>query len=465
MSPYDLIIHSGTIITSGGVFPGTIAVRDGRIAGILAANERPEAAQQIDASGLHILPGLIDTHVHLRDPGRPEREDFTTGTSAAAAGGVTTILEMPISEPPVNSGANLSQRAALVQQRALVDFGLYGAAGAENIDQIAAQAEAGAVAFKTFLHAPPPGRAHEFFGLCCTDDGVLPQIMMAVKATGLRHCFHCENDAMLEAGIARMHAAGRIDGLAHAETRPPVVEDVAVAQILALATAIGGPVQIVHLSAPLSAQLIHEARARGLDVTAETCPQYLFLDISALETHGPYAKCNPALRTPEDVMSIWVALHNGTIDVIGSDHSPYVAAEKERGWANIFDTPAGVPGLETTLPLLLTAVYQGRLDLPTLVRLTSERAGQIFRLPGKGRIAAGYDADLTLVDLQDTWIFDHTHCLTKARECMKLWDGRSMHGRVVTTLVRGTTIFHNGAIVAQPGYGRFVRPDPIADSR
>lgn len=461
MSPYDLIIHSGTIVTSSGLSAGTIAVHQGKIAGILAADQRPAASRQIDASGLHILPGLIDTHVHLRDPGRPEREDFTTGTSAAAAGGVTTILEMPISEPPVNSGANLARRAALVQPRALVDFGLYGAAGAENMDQIAAQAEAGAIAFKTFLHGAPPGRAHEFFGLCCTDDGILPEIMAAVKATGLRHCFHCENDAMLEAGLARMHAAGRTDGLAHAETRPPAVEDAAVAQVLALATAIGGPIQIVHLSAPLSALMIAEARARGLDVTVETCPQYLFLDISALSTHGPYAKCNPALRTPDDVMSIWAALHAGTIDVIGSDHSPYVAAEKERGWANIFDTPAGVPGLETTLPLLLSAVHAQQLDLPTLVRLTSERAAQIFRLKHKGRIAPGYDADLTLIDLHEQWIFDHRQCLTKARACMRLWDGRPMHGRVVTTMVRGTTIFHAGAIVAEPGYGRFVRPEPV----
>lgn len=458
MSSYDLLIINGIIATDAAVLPANLAIRDGRVAAILGPGERPAAAEVIDATGLHILPGLIDTHVHLRDPGRPEREDFTTGTSAAAAGGVTMIMEMPISEPPVNSGTVLARRAELVQPRALVDFALYGAAGRENIDAIAGQAEAGAVAFKTFLHGAPPGREHEFFGLCCTDDGVLPDIMRAVKATGLRHCFHCENDAMLEHNLAALRAAGRRDPLAHAESRPPVVEDAAVALVLTLAEEIGVKVQVVHLSSARSARMLRDARARGLDVTVETCPQYLFLDIGALPLHGPYAKCNPALRQPDQVSAMWGALHNQTVDVIGSDHSPYVADEKERGRDNIFDTPAGVPGLETTLPLLLTAVSEGRLTLGDLVRLTSRRAAEIFRLPGKGRIALGYDADLTLVDLQARWVFDHTLCMTKARACMRLWDGRAMQGRVVGTLVRGASVYREGAIVAQPGHGRFVRP-------
>ncbi len=458
MEHYDRLISNGTIVTAAATYAANLAVRNGHIAAILAPGEHAAAAETIDATGLHILPGLIDTHVHLRDPGRPEREDFTTGTSAAAAGGVTTILEMPISEPPVNSAEILIRRAALVQPRALVDFGLYGAAGRENIAAIAEQAQAGAVAFKTFLHGAPPGREHEFFGLCCTDDGILPEIMEAVAKTGLRHCFHCENDAMLEHRIAALRAAGRRDPLAHAESRPPVVEDAAVALVLALAEEIGGPVQIVHLSSPRSARWLQAARNHGLDVTVETCPQYLFLDQSALERHGAFAKCNPALRTPQEVAALWDAVQAGIIDVIGSDHSPYVAEEKERGQDDIFNTPAGVPGLETTLPLLLTAVQAGRLSLQQLVQLTSANAARIFHLPGKGQIALGYDADFTLVDLKASWRFDHRHCHTKARSCMRLWDGTQLQGRVIGTLVRGVSVFREGQIVAQPGHGRWVRP-------
>ncbi|GAB4111182.1 MAG: allantoinase [Roseiflexaceae bacterium] len=454
----DLLIHSATLVHATGQQEGNLLIDQGKIVAILPPDERPVARTAWDAHGLVVLPGLIDTHVHLRDPGRPEREDFTTGTSAAAAGGVTTILEMPISEPPVNTGAILAERARLVQPRALVDFGLYGAVGAENYAEVPGMAAAGAIAFKTFLHAAPPGREHEFYGLCCTDDALLPEIMRTVAATGLRHAIHCENDAMLEHGIAHLRQAGRRDPLAHAESRPAIVEDAAVAQVLALAAHLPVALQIVHLSSPVGAAMVREAKARGINVTVETCPQYLFLDQSALEQHGPYAKCNPALRTSAEVVGMWQALRAGVIDVIGSDHSPYQADEKERGRADIFDCVAGVPGLETTLPLLLSAVHAEQISLPEVVRLTSTRAAEVFGLPHKGRIAVGADADLTLVDRAASWVFDHSRCQTKARACMRLWDGRQMHGQVVGTIVRGVTVYREGQIMAAPGHGQWLRP-------
>ncbi len=456
--PFDLLITNGQVASGQRVFAANIAVRAGHVAALLAPDEFPGAQQVIDAAGLHVLPGVIDTHVHLRDPGRPEREDFVSGTSAAAAGGITTIMEMPISEPPVNSAAILSERAATVQPRALVDFALYAALGQDTIGRAAELAAAGAVAFKTFLHAPVPGREHEFAGLCCTDDGALQELMRDTAATGLRHCFHCENNAMLEYLERRLRAAGRGDGMAHAESRPPFVEDASVATVLALAAESGGPVHIVHMASPLAVQMVVEARARGVNITNETCPQYLFLTYAELEAHGPFARCNPALRSPETVAALWPYVQQGHINVIGSDHSPYVPAEKERAIGDIFSSPAGMPGLEALLPCLLTAVNQGRLTLPQLVRLTSEHAAELFRLPGKGRIAPGYDADFTLVDLNEQWTFDRNRCFTKARDCMRAYHGKAMHGQIKKTIVRGTTVFDNGDIVAEPGYGRFLRP-------
>lgn len=455
---FDLIITDGQIVTGQGIFPATIAIREGRIAGILDPAERPAAVDHIIATGLHILPGVIDTHVHLRDPGGPQREDFISGTSAAAAGGITTIMEMPISEPPVNAAEVLTRRVELVQPRALVDFALYAAVGTENIDQAASLAEVGAVAFKTFLTGPAPGREDEFIGLCCTDEGVLYELMMAVARTGLRHCFHCEHEPVINRLAAGLKVAGRGDGLAHAESRPPVVEDVSVAIVLALAAEIGGPVQMVHMSSPRAAELVKQARARGVPVTAETCPQYLFLTYEALKEHGPFAKCNPALRSPETVAAFWPYLFDGTIDVIGSDHAPYVLAEKEQGVDDIFKATAGMPGLESMLPLMLTAANQGRISLPRVVPLLAERAGELFNLPGKGRISPGYDADLVLVDMAAEWIFDRRQCFTKARENMRVYHGQRMQGRVVTTLVRGTRVYHEGEIMVEPGYGRFIRP-------
>jgi len=463
-SGFDCIITGGQVVSGAGLFPATVAIREGRIAGLLSPEEQPPAAEVIEARGLHILPGVIDTHVHLRDPGGPQREDFISGTSAAAAGGITTIMEMPISEPSVHTGDILSRRAEMVQPRALVDFALYGAVGADNIEQVTGLAEAGAVACKTFLTKPAPGRDHEFVGLCCTDEGALYEAMRAVARTGLRHCFHSEHYPLIDLFTARLKASGRGDGLAHAESRPPVVEDVSVAIVLALAAEVGGPVQIVHTSSPRAAQLVKEAKARGLPVTAETCPQYLFLTEQALEAHGPFAKCNPALRSRETVEAFWPYLLDGTIDVIGSDHSPYVPAEKERGLADIFQATAGMPGLETMLPLLLTAANQGKLSLPHLVHLLSERAGDLFRLPGKGRIAPGYDADLVLVDMAAAWTFDRQRCFSKARETMRVYHGRQMQGRIMATFVRGVRVYQAGEITAQPGHGQFVRPRLEAQS-
>jgi allantoinase len=460
---FDLIITGGRIVASGEVIPATVVVREGHVAGVLEPTEHPPARDHVNAVGLHVLPGCIDTHVHLRDPGRPEREDFVSGTSAAAAGGITTIIEMPISEPPVNSGEILARRAEEVQPRALVDYALYGAVGYENPDQVTAMAEAGAVAFKTFLHAPIPGREHEFVGLTCTDEGVLREIMAATAETGLLHCFHCENNAMLERLEEKLRARGRTDGVAHAESRPPVVEDAAVAELLAIAAEAGGRVQVVHMSSPLAAQLVTEAKVRGIRVTAETCPQYLFLTDDALREHGPYAKCNPALRSAEMVEEFWDCLRGGSIDVVGSDHSPFLDAEKARGLEDIFLAPAGLPGLEPMLPLMLDAVNEGRLSLPAVARLMSERAAELFGLSAKGSLKPGADADLVLVDMNAEWTFDSDRSFSKAGGNMRAYDGRRLKGRVVSTFVRGELVFHEGEIAASPGHGRFLRPMPVKE--
>ncbi len=269
---------------------------------------------------------------------------------------------------------------------------------------------------------------------------------------------HCEHYPIVDQLTARLKEAGRGDGLAHAESRPPVVEDVSVAIVLAIAAAIEGAIQIVHMSSPYAAQLVKEARERGQAVTAETCPQYLFLTDEALKNHGPFAKCNPALRSSDTVEAFWPYLLDGTLDVIGSDHSPFLPAEKEDGLDDVFKATAGMPGLETMLPLLLTAANQGRLSLCQVVHLLSERAGALFRLPGKGRIAPGYDADLVLVDMNAEWTFDRGRSFSKARKTMRVYHDRPMQARVVSTLVRGVRVYHAGQITAQPGHGRFIRP-------
>ena len=456
---FDSVISGGTVVTSRGVQPATIAIRDGCIGALLPPDARPAASVYTDATGLHILPGIIDTHVHLRHPGHPGREDVESGTRAAASGGITTLLEMPISKLPVNSADAVASRAEAMESGALIDFALYGGAGQENIAQVAGQAEAGVVAFKTFLQPPPPARLDEFEGLWCTDEGALRELMAAVAATGRRHAFHCEHAPLFAALQRGLESQGRFDGLAHIDSRPPIVEELSVAMVLALAGEARARVHIVHLSSPRSAQLVADARSRGVDVTAETCPPYLFFTSEALGRLMGFAKCNPPLRSADDVEGLWRYLVLGGIDVIGTDHSPFLDEEKMRGTENIFLAPPGLCGLETALPLMLTAVDEGRLTLRQLVNLMSERAASLFHLPRKGRLEPGADADLALVDLKHTWVYDHSRALTRSRGNMRIYDGLHLVGRVVATYVRGTLVFREGEIVGPGRHGRFVRPE------
>ncbi|MGE0816540.1 MAG: dihydroorotase family protein [Vicinamibacterales bacterium] len=454
----DLLVAGGTLVTSAGRRRADIAVTGGVITAILPPGTAPPAARVLEAEGRHVLPGAIDTHVHTRHPGVPEREDFVSGTSAAAAGGITTVCEMPISKAPTNSGPALAARARLLEADAVVDFALYGGAGHQNLDRIAGQADAGAIAFKTFLQPPPPTRLDEFEGLWCTDDVVLGDVMRAVKATGLRHCFHCEHAPLFQALQRRLAAEGRTSGRAHAESRPPVVEELSAAIVLALAEDLSARVQIVHCSSPRTARLARDARWRGVDATVETCPPYLFFTEEALDRLGPFAVCNPPLRGEREVRGLRQCLREGLIEVIGSDHSPFLADDKARGADAIFDTPPGLAGLEVLVPLMLTAAHHGWITLEDVAALLSENAARLFGLTQKGRLQPGADADFTVVDLDAAWRYDATAAVTRARANMRLYDGVELHGRVVSTVVRGALVYHDGVVTGAPGHGRFVRP-------
>ena len=455
---HDLVVRGGTLVTSRGRQVADVVADAGRITAIVPPGTAGPAREVVDARGRHVLPGVIDTHVHTRHPGVPEREDFLSGTSAAAAGGITTLFEMPISKLPVNSGAALTRRAELLQPTALVDYALYGGAGHENLADIAAQADAGAIAFKTFLQPPPPTRLDEFFGLWCTDEVALRDVMRAVAATGRRHCFHCEYAPLFQHLQRELRAAGRVTGRAHAESRPPLAETLSVAIVLALAEDLGARVEVVHCSTPRAATLVRDARARGVDAVVETCPPYLFFTDEALDRLGPFAVCNPPLRGAADVAGLRECLRAGLIDVVGTDHSPFLAADKAPGADDIFRTPPGLAGLELLVPLMLTAAHHGWITLERVAALCAEHAASIFGLARKGRLAPGADADLTIVDLDAAWTYDAAHAITKAGANMRIYEGLPLHGRVAATVVRGAVVYRDGAVTGTPGHGRFVRP-------
>jgi allantoinase len=456
----DLVVRGGTLVTSDGEARLALAISDGRIVAVDRDEAMPAARETVDATGWHILPGVIDTHVHLREPGHPEREDWLTGTRAAAAGGITTILEMPISVPPVHTAAILRERAALVQPRSLVDFGLYGGASADNLEHIEAMAEAGAVAFKTFRTRAPVGREQEFVGICCPDAGRMWEVMERTARTRRLHVVHAEDQQILDVATARVRASGNLRGRAHAQARPEIAEVASVAQCIALAAATGTRLQIAHMSTAAAARLVAQAKDAGLPVTAETCPHYLTFTEHALDEWGPFAKCDPPLRSPATQQGLWEAVRAGIVDVIGTDHAPFHEQEKAPFFDNVLEARSGIIGLEQHVPVLLTAVAGGKLTLRALVRMVSETPARLFGLwPRKGRIAVGADADLTVVDLSAEWVHDHRHLHSKARATARIYDGMRFRGLPVMTVVRGRIVMRQGRIEGTPGWGQWIRPE------
>jgi len=459
MQTVDMVIKGGTIVRSDAVLNAGIAIEHGRIVGILEDDLLPETRQVIDARGKVVLAGIIDTHVHMRVPGKEEREDGRTGGMAAAAGGVTTFLDMPNTVPPVNCAQVLLSKRDIISDTALVDFALYGGDGETNIGRIAELAEAGAVALKTFLW-PYPDRKDEFEGLTCTSDDALLGMFEAVAETGLIQVVHPENKSIVDHYTRKLKAAGRRDPTVHGASRPVMAEVEAVSRAVLFAMETGVRLNIPHVSCGSVAAVVKAAKERGYhNISAETCPQYLFLTEERQGEIGPYAKVNPPLRSQRERDELWEYILDGTLDTIGSDHAPNLPEQIERGWKDIFAAPAGRAQIETALPLMLTAVNQDRIDLKTLTRLMSENAARLYGLyPRKGVIQVGSDADLVIIDMTKSVTVDRQQMYTKQKDAARMFDGWQVTGVPVMTIVRGTVVMRDGAIVGQPGYGQFIAP-------
>lgn len=456
----DIAIKGGTVINEDAALPADIGVEGDRIVMVTAPGGLPPARRELDAEGALVLPGVIDIHFHVRAPGHPERGTFETETRAAAAGGVTTLLEMPISVPGCARRDILEARRAHGEARSYVNFGLYGAAGLLSRDEILGMAEAGACAFKIFTHAAPKDRADEFLGICIPDEDQLYVALELIRESGLLTVFHAENDRLIRLFEGRVRAAGRRDPAAFAESRPPVVEAMSIAQIGVLCEAVGTPVHIAHVSGDLPLQMLRAAQARGLPMTGETCPHYLSLTTEDLERHGPYALLKPPMRTEADQRALWAGLRDGSLCAITTDHSPYTLDEKERGRDDIWRAAIGIPAVEYLVPYVLSQALEGAIALTDAVRWLCSGPARLFRLyPRKGVIRPGADADLTLYDPRPAGPLDTSRWLTKAREIARVYEGRPVRGAVRATVVNGAVVYEAGQIGGEPGLGRFVRPD------
>ena len=456
MNKFDLVIKSDKVFIDGRLIDCWIGVKDGIISTI--SKEKLTAEKIIDAKGKIVLPGTVDPHVHIRAPGHDERETFESGTKDAASGGVTTVIEMPISTPPPHSPELVQRRMDIASQEVVVDIAFFGAAGTDCLEDIIPCAKSGIVAFKTFLHEAPPGRKEEFIGLTAPNTGDQYELMEKVAKTGIMIGFHAENNDMINKNIARLRSEGKTSPLYHGRSRPPVVEIETVAKILLFAEKIGTKVEICHISTPEVVELVNRAKSKGVYVVAETCPHYLFLNENVLEKVGVFAKCNPPLRSEEERLKMWEFVRDGSIDIIGSDHAPYTKEEKERGSEDIFTPPAGFPGLSTRLPLLFTAVKEGKIRLDKMIELICENPAKIFGLyPKKGTIAVGSDADFVIFDPDKKDIISKDKMFTKCRDSALVYDGWEVYGKPEKTIVRGKIVFDNGEIIVSPGYGEIIK--------
>jgi allantoinase len=445
------LIVNATVAADYGVMQTDILIQDGRIAALgEGAQMRRDADELIDARGLVVLPGAIDPHAHFEDPGHTEREDFTTGTSAAAAGGITTVIEHPLTYPPVTTVALYEAKRELARRKVIVDFGLWGALTAPSLEHIEGQFKQGAGGFKAFMPISDPSYPN-------VSDAELLEGMRTVAGLGGLVLIHAESDSLLQANLSRLRAEGRTDLMAHPESRPAFVEEEAVHRALFLAAHAGVRVQIVHGSSPVSVDLVQQARAAGTDATIEVCPHHLLLDMDDYRRLGPWACCAPAIRERELVEGMWTRVLQGQVHSLVSDHAAYTRAEKEIASENILDCPLGCQVIQETVPLVLSEAYHHRgMSLPAFAAFSSTNTARTARLyPHKGTILPGSDADLALYDLESEWIVD-ARSQQFSKNPWSPFDGRRARARLIRTLVRGTTVYHDGEITVAPGHGKFL---------
>ena len=429
----ELVIKKARIVLPGKVFEGDIGIDSGRISKIGRGLSGDET---YDAEGKYVIPGLIDAHVHFREPGASEKEDWITGSSAAAAGGVTTVLEMPNTKPPTVTKELLEEKRTAYASRSIVNYGFHFGAAAGNegelrkIDRIAS--------VKFYLGSTTGG-------LLVESDSTLFEQLKILAERDILATAHAESEPLISLATNKLRAAGRNDLESYSESRPNAAAAEAANRMIGFSKKAGSRLHICHVSTREEVGIL-AMRRKELPLTAEASPHHLFLTKEDYKELGTLAKVNPPLRSKEDQKALWKALSDGTIDMIATDHAPHLLKEKKLG---IWDAPSGVPGLETMLPLLLNEVNAGRLTIGQVSKLTSENPAKIFRIGNKGGIKEGYDADLVVVDMNMEKEVDGKKLYTKCK--WSPFAGRSLKGWPVMTFVSGRLVFDRGKIKKNKG--------------
>ena len=438
MPTYDMILENGTVWTPGGPLDTSVAIRDGRIAAIGATGD---AGERIDCTGLTILPGVIDSQVHFREPGLEAKEDLESGSRAAVLGGVTAVFEMPNTKPNTDSAEAVSDKLARAHHRMWCDHAFYVGATAANAEHVGElERLPGTAGIKIFMGASTGD-------LLVSEDGDLARVL----AHGHRRvAIHAEDETRMQARLGE-----RIpnDPASHPVWRDDESAILATRRILRLAREAKRRIHVLHVTTPAELELI--AQHKDL-ATCEVTPQHLTLAAEeAYPTIGTYAQMNPPIRSAAHRDGLWHWLNQGVPDVLGSDHAPHTREEKAQAYPA---SPSGMPGVQTLLPLMLDHVANGRLTLQRLIELTSAGPQRVFGLSAKGRIAAGYDADLTVVDLKARWTIEESWLASRCG--WSPFTGKALTGKPIGTIVRGHKVMWDGTL-ADAAIGEPIRFDPV----
>ena len=448
MSQAKTLLKNCRIVSSKDIRKGNILIEDGVISVITAKDL--EADNEIDVKNRYVIPGAVDGHTHMMDPGKTQNEDFTTGTQAAAVGGITTAITHHRTIPPVYSIKELEDKINHVSKKAVVDFGIKGGGAPDNIDELEAMWKRGVTGFKAFtcdLHGSKP-----------LHPGDMYYFLQEIKRLDATLLVHCENESITEVNEKRLKEAGRKDRLSHLEWRSLLSEKIAVEAVINVAKETGARVVIAHVSHPDIMAKIKEARDQGYTIYAEGCPHYFNLTQDMLEEKGPWVKFTPPMRMKnqkEIDEKMWPAFNSDHITLIGSDHCPYPKEVKEKGLDNIWEAPNGIPGVETSMRLMINAVNQGKTNINKIVEVMSENPAKIYGLyPKKGTLSVGSDADLVILDMEAEETLKNENVISKCG--WTPYQGKKIKGVLDTVMVRGKVVAKRGKPVGKAGYGQFV---------
>ncbi|MGE5532990.1 MAG: dihydroorotase [Bacillota bacterium] len=441
----DSVLTNTKAYINGQIVDCSIAIEEGKIQKIGKETQMPNADQKIDLHSLLVLPGLIDEHVHLRDEGRAYKEDFSSGTASAAAGGFTTVLDMPNNDPVTMSILTLQNRMGVAQRKIIVNVGFF-SEFPRKLDELEEIFEVGAVGLKLFM-------GNQIGGLNIDDDQTVSEGCKRVAKFKVPLAVHAEDRAMLAGNEEKLRLSKKSGSADFLRAHNEAVELKAIQRLLKVSESTGVHLHFCHVSTEDGLNAISEAKTSGRTVTCEVTANHLMLSTDDLYRYGQMAIMAPPLRSKPHVDALWRGVEDGSIDALGSDHAPH--AQEEKSASSIWDVKVGVPGLETTLPIMLTQVKKNRLALSQVVKLLAEKPAEIFGLKYRGRLEKGNNADFTIVDFNCHFKIQASKFKSKAK--FSLFDGWEVWGKPVKTIVNGQLVFDEGEILSKGGSGFIIR--------